>query len=251
MMWKILSIGNSFSQDAQRFLHRLAVAGGVENETVNLYIGGCSLEQHWNNVQQDAAAYEYQQNGEPAQRMASIRETLLETHWDIVTFQQASHDSGLPETYFPYICQLSQYVRELAPDAKQWIHETWAYEADSSHDCFPRYHCDQQEMYQQLTEAYAQAARAINAPLLPCGHVIQALRATPAFDTQKNGLSLCRDGYHMSYLYGRYALAATWYETLWGGILENHFIPEEADLPPADPALLALIRQTAAKVCSK
>ena len=41
---KLLSIGNSFSQDAHNKLHALAKANGVTLETVNLYIGGCSLE---------------------------------------------------------------------------------------------------------------------------------------------------------------------------------------------------------------
>ena len=34
---KILSIGNSFSQDAQRYLHRLALREGVQMKTVNTH----------------------------------------------------------------------------------------------------------------------------------------------------------------------------------------------------------------------
>ncbi|MBQ7726439.1 MAG: DUF4886 domain-containing protein, partial [Clostridia bacterium] len=41
---KVLSIGNSFSQDAQRYLHGIARADHTEMRAVNLYIGGCSLE---------------------------------------------------------------------------------------------------------------------------------------------------------------------------------------------------------------
>lgn len=36
---KILSIGNSFSQDAHKWLHKLAKVNGVEFEIANLYIG--------------------------------------------------------------------------------------------------------------------------------------------------------------------------------------------------------------------
>ncbi len=36
----ILSMGNSFSQDAQRYLHRIAAADGVEFYICNLFIGG-------------------------------------------------------------------------------------------------------------------------------------------------------------------------------------------------------------------
>lgn len=40
----ILAIGNSFSQDATRYLHQIAAADGVPLHVANLYIGGCSLE---------------------------------------------------------------------------------------------------------------------------------------------------------------------------------------------------------------
>ena len=56
---KLLSIGNSFSQDAQGWLHRIAVANGVELETTNLMIGGCSLYTHWQHVVNQDAAYTY------------------------------------------------------------------------------------------------------------------------------------------------------------------------------------------------
>ena len=46
-MVRILAIGNSFSQDATHYLHQIAASDNVEMKVVNLYIGGCSLEQHW------------------------------------------------------------------------------------------------------------------------------------------------------------------------------------------------------------
>ncbi len=39
-MLKILSIGNSFSQDAQRYLYDISKSNGEEIKNVNLYIGG-------------------------------------------------------------------------------------------------------------------------------------------------------------------------------------------------------------------
>ena len=47
----VVSIGNSFSQDAQRYLTRFAKAAGVDIMTRNLEIGGCSLEQHFENCE--------------------------------------------------------------------------------------------------------------------------------------------------------------------------------------------------------
>lgn len=61
---KVLSIGNSFSQDAHRYLHSLAKADGVDLKVVNLFIGGCSLRTHYLNMLDDMATYSFEFNGE-------------------------------------------------------------------------------------------------------------------------------------------------------------------------------------------
>ena len=71
---KILSIGNSFSQDAQRYLHRLAKHDGVNIKTVNLYIGGCPLRKHYLNILDDKSAYSFEFNGENTGLFVSIRQ---------------------------------------------------------------------------------------------------------------------------------------------------------------------------------
>ena len=38
--------------------------GDLAGSMVNLYIGGCSLERHWGNIQADETAYLYELNGE-------------------------------------------------------------------------------------------------------------------------------------------------------------------------------------------
>ena len=47
---KLLAVGNSFSQDACTFLHQTAQAQGLDLEVTNLYIGGCPLEKHYQNL---------------------------------------------------------------------------------------------------------------------------------------------------------------------------------------------------------
>lgn len=61
-MTKILSIGNSFSQDATRYLQQIAAADGHPLFARNLMIGGCSLERHAGNVRSGSADYEYQED---------------------------------------------------------------------------------------------------------------------------------------------------------------------------------------------
>ena len=89
---KILAIGNSFSQDAARYLHAMAESAGQKLKIVNLYIGGCPLERHWDNVVNDAAEYSHEVNGAERDQWCSIRQALQEDVWDIVTLQQASGD---------------------------------------------------------------------------------------------------------------------------------------------------------------
>lgn len=242
-MLKILAIGNSFSQDSTTYLYDLAVSGGVELKLVNLYIGGCSLERHWINVHEKNTNYDYQLNGKSTGRYVGILEALEEEEWDIITMQQCSGFSGIIETYYPYIRKLSDYIKEHVPGAKQLIHQTWAYEIDSNHDQFFFYHKNQQEMYQRLQQCYNTVAQELSAQIIPFGEVVQKLRTIPAFDYENGGLSLCRDGFHMDYIYGRYALAATWYEyVLNGNILDNNYIPGEVDGRVALEEIIEMIK---------
>lgn len=251
-MLHILSIGNSFSEDAQRYLHDFSVAEGNEMHSVNLYIGGCNLKNHWENAQQDAILYHFHENGHTIwendqPRQVCIRQVLASQEWDVITLQQASHDSGEFHTYQPYLDQLASYIRRLAPKARLMIHQTWAYEKDATHPGFSRYKNNQQYMHACLHDAYEKAGQAIQADIIPCGDVIQALRQTPAFDYDQGKPSLCRDGFHMSLDYGRYALAATFYGALTGKKAHAPIIPLD-DCNHPDPALLQLICDTAASI---
>ena len=214
---KILSIGNSFSQDAHNWLHKLAKVNGVCMETTNLYIGGCSLETHWTNVEQNNEFYDLERNGGGSERKIGIAEALKMDDWDIITVQQVSGFSGLEETYEPYISNLVEVIRNAVPNAKLYFHQTWAYETDSSHGDFARYNNDQDQMYDCIIRVTEKMAKKINAELIPVGTVIQYLRRNVAeFDYKNGGLSLCRDGFHLTLDYGRFAAAATWFRTITG-----------------------------------
>ena len=87
---KILSIGNSFSQDAQRYLHNLAKADGESIKCVNLYIGSCSLRTHYINMLENNKAYSFEFNGETTGLKVSITDALASDDWDYITLQQVS-----------------------------------------------------------------------------------------------------------------------------------------------------------------
>ena len=124
----ILAIGNSFSQDATRYLHQIARADGKDLQITNLYIGGCPLDRHYRNMLADSADYVLQYNGQVTGFFVSIKQALLNREWDVITLQQASPRSPFAESYFPYINALYDYVKKHAPKAKIVIHQTWAYE---------------------------------------------------------------------------------------------------------------------------
>ena len=79
-MTKVLSIGNSFSQDAQRYLHKIAQNEGVDMKCVNLYIGGCSLKRHYVNLLEDKVDYNFEFNGNNTDIKVSIKQTLLNAY---------------------------------------------------------------------------------------------------------------------------------------------------------------------------
>lgn len=233
-MIKILAIGNSFSQDATHYLHQIAAADHVDLKVVNLYIGGCSLERHWNNILTEAEDYLYEENGESTGKNISIQKALAMEEWDYIVTQQVSHESGLKETYHPWLENMVSYIREKAPRAEILLQETWAYEIDSLHEGFANYGQNQQEMYEKLSSAYRDAARQIDVRLIPCGDIIQKVRKIEPFIYEDGGMSLCRDGFHMNLIYGRYLLAAVWYKTLTRrGIRSNSYIPSTKLAPGA------------------
>ena len=59
--------------------------------------------------------------------------------------------------------------------------------------------------------------RSIDASVIPSGKIIQILRdEVPEFNYKNGGMSLCRDGFHLSLDYGRFAAAAIWLHTITG-----------------------------------
>ena len=243
---KILAIGNSFSEDATALLMPIAEAGKTPLKCANLYIGGCSLERHHQNIDGNLAEYDYQVNGGAVGEKITVLDGLKSDAWDIVTVQQASHYSGIAESYEPHLSALIDYIKKNCPTAAIYMHETWAYETDSTHDAFLKYGSDQHKMFKAIDDAYFTAAAAHGLQVIPSGRMIQALRdETAEFDYPRGGQSLCRDGYHMHLLYGRYAVAALWYAKLCrGDILSNTYVPSR-DGVTADAAKIELIKKYA------
>lgn len=207
---KVLAIGNSFSEDAMRYLHEIAKSEGEEIKTVNLFIGGCPLSRHYMNMNNDAADYEFEFNGVRTGIRVSIRQALQSDIWDVVTFQQVSSQSVDYETYQPYLDALAKYVKIHAPKAKFMVHQTWAYEQDSARLNDELGYKDQYDMFLDIKKSCNEAAKALGGvQIIPSGEAFQNL-------IKENIGKIHRDTFHANRGVGRYTLGLTWYEILTG-----------------------------------
>ena len=223
----ILSIGNSFSQDAQRYLHRIARADKVELNTFNLYIGGCPLSLHYQNILSEERRYTLEMNGSSTGFYVSLKEALLNREWDVVTVQQVSAQSPYYDTYQPYLDKLAEYIRLFVPKAKIVVHQTWAYEQGSRRLHEELKYSDYKQMLCDIVKSYQQAAQDICADfVIPSGEVFGALL--------ESGIEkVHRDTFHASIGLGRYALGLTWYRFLTGNdIAQNTFCDFDEEVTP-------------------
>lgn len=202
---KILCIGNSFSQDATKYLHQIS---NGEIFVRNLYIGGCSLETHWNNIVGANMLYGRQDNGGDAEVNTSINIALGEMEWDFITVQQVSHFSGLGETYEPYLSNILNFIKEKCPKAEIVFHRTWAYDDKSDHFGFAYYDRDRKNMLNKIIEASDFFAGKHSLRVIKNGEAIEMSRDLPEF---QGPLNINRDGFHLSLDYGRYLAGLTMY----------------------------------------
>jgi hypothetical protein len=165
---RLFLIGNSFSQNASRYLPEISRRGGHELVIGRAEIGGCPLQRHWDsvavNLQDSTRGKAY--NGK------SLRDLLSKGTWDVVTIQQASVFSGNIETYSPYARNLYNFIKQLQPNAIVVFHQTWAYRADAkgfSRISGGQFAKDQQEMWQYSRAAYHTMADSLGIGIIPVG----------------------------------------------------------------------------------
>lgn len=212
---KILTVGNSFSDDSMQYVYGIAKDVGVENIKLgNLYIGGCTLDTHAANARGDRGAYEYRTNSTGTWKTVGgykMSDAIKSEDWDFISLQQASGSSGMANTYanLPY---LIEYVQTLCPTAKIVWNMTWAYAQNSTHNEFYKYSNNQLTMYNAIVDAVEKKVETESAiyTVIPTGTAIQNARTSYVGDT------LTRDGFHLSYDFGRYVAGVTFVHKLTG-----------------------------------
>jgi hypothetical protein len=223
---KVLAVGNSFSQDAvEQYLYELAAAQGDSLIIGNAYIGGCSIDTHYDNLLNNKPAYIYRKvvgGVKAVRRKASLQSIIRDEQWDIITLQQVSQLSGVASS-FTNLAQLKRLILSYTTNLHvqfMW-HMTWAYAEDFTKENFSAYHYDQREMYSAIVSTMQNVLPGVGGftRIIPSGIAIQLAR-------YRLGDVLNRDGFHLSYTLGRYTAACTWCEVLTGRIIDgNRYFP--------------------------
>ena len=273
---RLLTVGNSFSQNATRHLGALATNAGHVLIHQPIVVGGASLELHWGKT----AAFEQDPQSTNAlySNKQSLKQMLGAQPWDFVTIQQASIKSHDVETYRPFAKQLHDYIKQHAPKSEVLMHQTWAYRVDD-----PRFSpttpkagepATQAQMYEQLTRAYVTIAAELGIRRIPVGDAFYLADTDPkwgyrpdakydfkdksqtALPDQTHSLhvgwrkskgkdgkeALGMDGHHANAA-GEYLGGCVWFEILFGeSVVGNAFVT-----PGLDKAHARFLQETAHK----
>lgn len=141
---KVLTIGNSFAQNASTYATEIAYANGEELTFGYLMFPSCTIDMHYEAAMADRHIFRFKVttpdnmqgtllkdyptdqnfNQDLPDTAASIKEALEYTDWDIIVFQQESASARDIDT-FGNLGNLIEYVRGICPDADLMFHEVW------------------------------------------------------------------------------------------------------------------------------
>ena len=128
----ILFLSNSFGDDTVEYMPRIAKDFGYDLDVFNLYIGGCSIETHIDNLINHKPLYELRTFNkekdiwETTYNVAS--NDFIPSHkWDYIVLQQNSYMSGLPNG-MENVSKLIKIIKEIInKDVRFAWNMTWAY----------------------------------------------------------------------------------------------------------------------------
>ena len=138
----VLAIGNSFSQDAMYELKNIAAADGVSIDAYNCYVGGRSLQDHYDSWNNGVVDYTIQPNGDgTGTEKTSSKELVAAKDWNYIILQGTTHagkgvgskDSALWTDDGTIWETMATEISAIQPAATRLVHGTWApYETASA-----------------------------------------------------------------------------------------------------------------------
>ena len=259
---RILTIGNSFTENGTEYLSAIVKAADHKLIHKRLHIGGSSLSLHHERAFEPTDPIEG--FGTPYANGETLTEALSSDEWDFVTLQQVSIKSHDISTYRPYVREIASLIHRFAPQAELIVHQTWAYRCDdprfSKPSTQPEEPSTQQEMFIGLKNAYQTIAQELHAKIIPSGqgfwladqHPDYGYKPDEQFDVESasypalpnqqfslhvgyrwkstgDNKALKMDGHHANQA-GKYLAACIWYACLFNESPKAiEFTPEGID----------------------
>lgn len=128
--YDVMAIGNSFAQDSMIHLKSIAAEDGIIINSFDCFIGGQSLSGHYQRLIADDSKYEILPDGVSTGIKTSIKNMLTYRDWDFVLLQGTTHDVAFDTSLWNNDTRawttLTEAVATLAPNAKRYVHATWA-----------------------------------------------------------------------------------------------------------------------------
>ena len=187
--FKVLFIGNSYSENTAALMPNMAKIFGFKKiEICYLYKGGCSLDEHWNNMKQQSPEYKYCRV-QPAiktlnkikilSEKISIQDVVKDKKWDWIVLQQTSRTSGKASSYnqLPRLIQMIKSHLQDKNHTKFAFNMTWAYH--SKYDKLKNFYNGSQKKMYEDTCATVQLVVEKNPDIdliIPAGTAIQNIR---------------------------------------------------------------------------
>lgn len=201
---RVLAIGNSFTEDATRYLSALVDSSSIDRERIGVYIvtsPGARFS-HWvETISSDASVEAVCKAGTVPMRSCGTMAEVIGQNWDVIVIQQASDVSYKWETfsvlgeYIPMILSLCSNKNVCLAYQMPWSHtpDEMPYVMEWNIKCTRR-----------LTETYGVDV------IIPVGTAIQIARETRLNDS----MYLTMDKWHLNRGIGRYIASCCWYESI-------------------------------------
>ena len=219
---KILFLGNSFAEDTMEHTANIALSLGLKNIRFGrLFVGGCSIQMHYDHAKTDAPVYAYFENtgnGWVETPNTKISDALKLDEWDFIAIQHGTNGGSRYTSIECYdkLPALIEYVKEFNATAKIVFNLTWTGEPDYPHHEIISYGGNTALMREKIIETTKTAV--LTNPmvdiLVPTGTAVENAR------TADIGV-LTRDGYHLSLDTGRYIAGLTLIGALSGKDISN------------------------------
>lgn len=213
-VFSLLTVGNSFSDDAMEYVYKIAESVGVKKIYLgNLYFGSCRIDMHYKFWTQNKAVYDYRvnENGECVTSPGSVWTDAVDSFdWDYICFQQSAQSVQTDKSKYKNLADLMKMAKEHCPNSKLIYHMPWP----NPHS---NYGNDTEKMYEDCMKALDTVIDKYGFyDVITTGTAIQNLR-TSYIEYDKT----VRDGWHLSYGVGRFTAGLAFFTQLTGISVEN------------------------------